>query len=156
MPDASPQAGVDMLQSIFAMQAELNDHVFTKNGLRADDGSPLSMSDIVEQAGTGRLGVNELPNQWIARYTQAMEAELNELKDDLLWKWWSKDKIDIQNVRVELIDMLHFLISAMISAGLSADKVFDIYRQKHAVNVARQDAGYNKTNKTEDDNRAIQ
>ena len=78
-----------------------------------------------------------------------------ELNQDLLWKWWSKDKIDLQNIRVELIDILHFLISAMLSAGLSAEKVFDIYRQKHAVNFARQDAGYSGDTKTEEDNRGI-
>jgi hypothetical protein len=44
----------------------------------------------------------------------------------------------------------------MISSGLSAEKVFDIYKQKHAVNLARQDAGYNRASKTEDDNRAIE
>ena len=146
----------DMLQSIFAMQADLNNYVFTKNEIKADDGSQLSMSTIIDQAGTGRLGVNDLPNHWLSRYSQAMEAELRELKDDLLWKWWSKDKIDLQNVRVELIDILHFLVSAMMAAGLSAEKVFDIYRQKHAVNRGRQDSGYNQASKTEDDNRAIE
>ena len=155
MTEAQNTSRADMLQSIFAMQADLNNYVFAKNGIKAADGSQLSMSTIIDQAGTGRLGVNDLPNQWLSRYSQAMEGELRELKDDLLWKWWSKDKIDLQNVRVELIDILHFLISAMISAGLSADKVFDIYKQKHAVNLARQDAGYSTETKTEADNRAI-
>ena len=74
---------------------------------------------------------------------------------EFLWKWWSKDTLDLQNIRVELIDILHFLISAMISSGLSAEKVFDIYTQKHAINQARQDAGYNRGSKTEDDNKTI-
>ena len=39
---------------------------------------------------------------------KAMKEELCELDDELLWKWWSKDKIDMQNIRVELIDILHF------------------------------------------------
>jgi hypothetical protein len=146
----------DMLQSLFMMQADLNDYVFAKNELKAGDGTPLTMRSIADQANNDRLNANDLPNQWLLRYARAMDAELAELKDDLPWKWWSKDKIDIQNVRVELIDILHFLISAMISAGLSPEKVFDIYRQKHAVNVARQDAGYSMVTKTEDDNRAIQ
>jgi dimeric dUTPase (all-alpha-NTP-PPase superfamily) len=84
-----------------------------------------------------------------------MREELNELDDDLLWKWWSKDRIDIQNIRVELIDILHFLISAMICAGLTADKVFDVYQQKHSINLDRQDSGYSKDSKSEDDNRTI-
>ena len=99
--------------------------------------------------------VNDLPNQWLLRYAKAMEEEFVELKAELRWKWWSKDGIDLQNIRVELVDLLHFLVSAMISAGLTADKVHDLYRQKHAVNVARQDAGYCLASKTEDDNRGI-
>jgi hypothetical protein len=149
-------ADADMLQSLFEMQSDLNDYVFAKNDMKADDGTALTMRRIIEQAGEGRLNVNDLPNLWLSRYTQAMEAELAELKEDLLWKWWSKDKIDLQNIRVELVDILHFLVSAMLSAGLSAEKVYDIYKQKHAVNMSRQDIGYNKATKTEDDNRSIQ
>lgn len=153
--DPTTEEKPDMLRSLLEMQSDLNDHVFVKNGIRADDGSPLNMRMIVEQARAGRLNVNDLPNQWIRRYAQAMVEELNELQDDLLWKWWSKDEIDLQNIRVELIDILHFLISAMISAGLSAESISDIYRQKHSVNLARQDNGYNQASKTEDDNRTI-
>ncbi|MHB8971945.1 MAG: dUTPase [Pirellulaceae bacterium] len=74
---------------------------------------------------------------------------------DLRWKWWSQDRIDLQNVRVELVDLLHFLVSAMITAGMTAEKVYDVYRQKHAVNLERQAQGYSIASKTDDDNRAI-
>ncbi len=146
----------DMLQSLFAMQESLNDYVFQKNGIRGDDSLPLTMRAIVEQVNRGRLSANDLPNLWLSRYLKAMREELTELDQELLWKWWSKDELDLQNIRVELIDILHFLISAMISSGLSAEKVFDIYKQKHAINQARQDAGYNRASKTEDDNRTIE
>lgn len=146
----------DMLQSIFAMQADLNDYVFRKNDLRDNDGKPLSMQAIADHIKRNRLSVNDLPNQWLGRYVKAMEEELEELKDELLWKWWSKDEIDLQNIRVELVDILHFLVSAMLCAGLTADKLHDVYCQKHAVNVARQDSGYSKKSKTKDDNRSIQ
>ena len=146
----------DMLRSIFSMQTALNDHVFKKNGIRDNEGNPLTMKSIALQIENGGLSVNELPNQWLARYAKAMEEELGELKEDLLWKWWSKDKIDLQNIRVELVDLLHFLISAMLCAGLTPEKLLDVYRQKHAINIARQDSGYNRENKTEDDNRTIE
>jgi len=145
-----------MLRSIFSMQENLNDYVFTKNGIRDTDGGTLTMQKIVSELQAAHLSVNDLPNLWLSRYTKAMGEELDELKADLLWKWWSKDTIDIQNIRVELIDILHFLVSAMISAGLSADKVHDIYRQKHAANLARQDSGYSRATKTEEDNRKIE
>ncbi|MGH8120442.1 MAG: dUTPase [Gammaproteobacteria bacterium] len=146
---------MDMLQRIFTMQTELNDYVFGKNRLADDQGGQLTMAAIFNAAAGGALKVNDLPNRWLANYARAMKEELHELDADLLWKWWSKDEINLQNIRVELIDILHFLVSAMICAGLTPDRVYDIYRQKHAVNLNRQDSGYSRYSKTEDDNRDI-
>ena len=145
----------DMLSNIFAMQTDLNNYVFQKNNIRDEEGMVMEMKAIFNAAAAGRLMVNDIPNKWLVNYSKAMEEELKELNEELLWKWWSKDEIDIQNIRVELIDILHFLVSAMISAGLTAEKVFDVYKQKHAVNLTRQDTGYSKQTKTESDNREI-
>ena len=144
-----------MLEDIFKMQLELNDYVFKKNNLKDKSGNDLNMKSIIVAAEREEIMVNDLPNEWLVNYSKAIKEELLELDDELLWKWWSKDKIDMQNIRVELIDILHFLVSAMMCAGLSAEKVFDIYRQKHAINIKRQDTEYNKKIKTEDDNKEI-
>ena len=144
-----------MLEDIFKMQLELNDYVFKKNNLKDKSGNDLNMQSIIVSAEKEEIMVNDLPNEWLVNYSKAIKEELLELDDELLWKWWSKDKIDIQNIRVELIDILHFLVSAMMCAGLSAEKVFDIYRQKHAINIKRQDTEYNKKIKSEDDNKEI-
>lgn len=145
----------DMLSRIFSMQTQLNDYVFENNRIAGPDGTPLTMAAIFDAVNRGELGANGLPNQWLARYARAMRDELNELDEELLWKWWSRDDIDLQNIRVELIDMLHFLVSAMICAGLTPEKVLDVYTQKHAVNIKRQDDGYSRAGKTEEDNRQI-
>jgi len=145
----------DMLAAIFSMQSDLNDRIFESNEIRDQEGMPLRMSTIIEQVRAGKLMVNDLPNQWLSRYSVAMRGELDELREDLRWKWWSKDAIDLQNIRVELIDILHFLVSAMLAAGLTPERVFEIYRQKHSVNIARQDAGYSEAGKSEADNRSI-
>ncbi|HSR63374.1 MAG TPA: dUTPase [Gammaproteobacteria bacterium] len=145
----------DMLSTIFSMQSDLNDYVFSSNGIADNDAQPLTMQAIFDAASNGELMVNDLPNRWLSNYSTAMREELNELDADLLWKWWSRDEIDIQNIRVELIDILHFLVSAMICAGLTPERVFDVYRQKHAVNLKRQDDGYSKSSKTESDNLGI-
>ena len=144
-----------MLEDIFKMQLELNDYVFKKNNLKDKSGNDLNMQSIIVSAEKEEMMVNDLPNEWLVNYSKAIKEELLELDDELLWKWWSKDKVDMQNIRVELIDILHFLVSAMMCAGLSAEKVFDIYRQKHAINIKRQDTEYNKKIKTEDDNKEI-
>jgi dimeric dUTPase (all-alpha-NTP-PPase superfamily) len=145
----------DRLETIFTLQAELNDHVFASNDLRDNAGQLLSMAAIREEVTKEKLGVNDLPNEWLTNYALAMKDELRELEECLNWKWWSKDVLNLQNVRVELIDLLHFLVSAMICAGLNADRVADIYRQKHTVNLARQRAGYSQSTKTEEDNQGI-
>ena len=144
-----------MLEDIFKMQLELNDYVFKKNNLKDKSGNDLNMQSIIVSAEKEEMMVNDLPNEWLVNYSKAIKEELLELDDELLWKWWSKDEIDMQNIRVELIDILHFLVSAMMCAGLSAEKVFDIYRQKHAINIKRQDTEYNKKIKSEDDNKEI-
>jgi len=144
-----------MLEKIFEMQTELNDYVFTKNKLKDKSGQDLNMKTIMTTVAENKLMVNDLPNEWLMNYSKAMKEELIELDEELLWKWWSKDEIDMQNIRIELIDILHFLVSAMMCAGLSAEKVFDIYQQKHAVNLKRQDSNYKKATKTEEDNKGI-
>jgi dimeric dUTPase (all-alpha-NTP-PPase superfamily) len=77
------------------------------------------------------------------------------LKDELLWKWWSKDHLDMQNIRVEIVDQLHFWLSLALTAGLDAQKVFDLYVQKNKVNIDRQNAGYSKATKDEADTKGI-
>ena len=144
-----------MLEDIFNMQLELNNYVFKKNQLKDKSGKDLNMQSIMAAVKKEEITVNDLPNEWLVNYSKAIKEELLELDDELLWKWWSKDKIDMQNIRVELIDILHFLVSAMMCAGLTAEKVFDIYQQKHNINIKRQDENYNKKNKTEDDNKGI-
>jgi len=146
---------VDMLTKIFEMQSDLNNHVFSKNKLGDVTGNTLVMDAIFSAVNSGNMKVNDLPNTWLSKYSKAMAEELKELDEELLWKWWSKDEIDIQNIRVELIDILHFLVSAMICAGLTPEKVFDIYCQKHSVNLNRQNSGYSKLTKTESDNQGI-
>ena len=145
----------DMLTRIFRMQTELNDYVFKKNDLKDISGNSLTMETIYADVNSGALKVNDLPNTWLSNYSRAMREEITELDEELLWKWWSKDEIDIQNIRVELIDILHFLVSAMICSGLTPERVYDIYRQKHAVNLNRQDSGYSKETKSEEDNKKI-
>jgi len=155
MASNTQQETKDMLSKIFEMQTELNNYVFEKNNLKDSSGNTLNMQDLLNAVNNNELKVNDLPNQWLSNYSKAMSEEIKELDEDLLWKWWSKDEIDIQNIRVELIDVLHFLVSAMICAGLTPEKVFDVYQQKHAVNLNRQDTGYSKNTKTEDDNKNI-
>lgn len=146
----------DMLREIFRMQTLLNDYVFQKKDIRDRDGQILTMAKLLSQSSEEEdLGPNTEVNQWLGNYLTALEDESRELREELLWKWWSKDYLNLQNIRVEIVDQLHFWVSLALTAGMDAEKVYDIYLQKNRVNLERQDKGYSKASKTEDDNRSI-
>jgi dimeric dUTPase (all-alpha-NTP-PPase superfamily) len=148
---------MDKFEELFRLQSQLNDYVFQKQGLKGVEGNPLTMAQLIA------LGADEEPkgpntdtNHWLANYLRALQDEGRELGDELLWKWWSKDKLDMQNIRVEIVDQLHFWLSLAMVSGMDAEKVFDLYMQKNKVNIERQQKGYSASTKTEDDNKAIQ
>ena len=60
-------------------------------------------------------------------------------------KWWKQPKLTEEKwheVHEELIDCLHFLVSAMISAGLAPQTVFEAYERKNLENRKRQAERY--------------
>jgi len=111
----------DQLRELFRMQKALNERI----GVHTD-----AMTD-------------EEKTKWILNYCRAMSQELAELTDSVPWKWWAKyQKFDQQNARVEVVDLLHFLISLAQVLGMSADDVFNAYVKKNEVNFKRQESGY--------------
>lgn len=107
-----------------------------------------------------RIGINvgqlseKERREWLLQYCRAMSQEIAELTDCVPWKWWAKyQEFDLQNARVEIVDLLHFLISLAQVAGMSADDMFTAYTKKHEVNQQRQQSGY--VSKNEDDSRHI-
>jgi len=122
----------DMLQELFDMQMKLNH----------------------------RIGVNpEKMNEedqvtWTLNYCRAASQELAELTDSVPWKWWAKyQEFDLQNARVEVVDLFHFIISMAQVLGMDAQDVHNLYMQKNKVNFERQDSGY--AEKDESDNKDL-
>jgi len=60
---------------------------------------------------------------------------------------------DVQNARVEVVDLFHFLISLAQVLRMTPDDVYNAYLKKHQVNIERQESGYSK--KDEADSRHI-
>jgi dimeric dUTPase (all-alpha-NTP-PPase superfamily) len=122
----------DMLQDLFDKQMSLNQRIGV---------NPPEMND-------------EEKVQWILNYTRATSQELAELIDSVPWKWWAKyQEFDVQNAKVEVVDLFHFLISLAQVLGMDATDVHDLYNRKNKLNFKRQDDGY--TTKDEDDNRSL-
>ena len=92
--------------------------------------------------------------QWMLNYCRALMQEAAELTDCMPWKWWaSYQKFDKQNARVEIVDLLHFLISLAQVMEITPEELFEAYTKKHRVNLNRQESGY--TTKDESDNKHI-
>jgi dimeric dUTPase (all-alpha-NTP-PPase superfamily) len=134
-----------MLKELFEKQAELNKRIgFDAHAMRANFDS--------QKAG-----------EWLNNYLMSMSNELEELRDCTYWKHWCKEAKegrrfevhDLQNARVEVIDMLFFWISIAQCLGMNADDVMNLYQQKLSVNHKRQDTNYSMATKTEDDNKSI-
>ncbi len=105
-----------------------------------------------------RIGVDttalppENKTEWVLNYCRAMQQEIAELTDSVPWKWWAKyQEFNMQNARVEVIDLFHFLISLAQTLDMSAEEVHRLYCDKHRVNHQRQDDGY--AVKNENDNK---
>lgn len=134
-----------MLDELFSHQAELNQRI-------GFDAEALHRQFDPQKAGI-----------WLNNYIAAMSNELEELRDCTYWKHWCKEARegkrfllhDLQNARVEVIDLLFFWISMAQCLGLDAHDIMDLYHQKLRVNHQRQDTGYSMSSKTEADNKSI-
>ncbi|MCH8852079.1 MAG: dUTP diphosphatase [Planctomycetes bacterium] len=134
-----------MLAELFELQAALNKRI-------GHDTQALRENFDARKAG-------ELLNDYI----MAASNELEELRDCTYWKHWCQEARegrrfelhDLQNARVEVIDLLFFLISMAQCVGLTAQDVVDLYKQKLAVNHTRQDQNYSMAAKDEADNKGI-
>ena len=123
---------MDKLEEIFKMQYELNKRI----GI---DSEALSEEERIK---------------WTLNYIRALQQDAAELTDSLPWKWWAKyQKFDIQNARVEVVDMLHFLVSIAEVLGMKSDDFYQAYLKKNQINHTRQDSGY--TVKDENDCKSI-
>ena len=88
---------------------------------------------------------------WIKRFVTRTIDELHELLREMPDAWWSKDKIKLNRIRVEMIDAWHFMMSAINAMGFTGKTFTRTYLQKRAVNLTRQAIGYTKRQKQKDD-----
>lgn len=111
------------LQDVFEQQIKLNEKI-----------NPTLYKDIQADP--------ELRRKWFLNFEKALAQESAEAIDSLNWKWWKKDDDDWDNVKIELVDMLHFWVSMCTMADMDANEVLDLYAKKNKLNHNRQDQGY--------------
>lgn len=114
---------MDKLEHIFELQAKFDQALIEKRNL-------------------GHIK----PEEWIQKEVLAIVSELGELLNEVNFKWWKNPKeIDYSAVKEELVDILHFLISMCIKAGMTADDLYQAYLVKNQENFARQEGRSKKT-----------
>lgn len=110
------------LADIFAKQLELNQRI-----------NPQFTQDIQDP---------ELRKKLFFQFELAMRQESAEAIDSLSWKWWKKMDDNWDNVKIELVDILHFWVSMCMAAGMTAQDVVELYFKKNELNHQRQAQGY--------------
>lgn len=106
---------MDQLETIFTMQEKLNGFIRESRGLDFS------------------------PEQWIQKEMLALLSEMSEVLDEVNFKWWKNPKpLDQRALKEEIVDMLHFLISMAIDAGMTAEEMTQIYLDKNKENFDRQ------------------
>ena len=107
---------MDKLDTIFEMQKALNDDIVRVRHLE----------DIT-------------PDQWQQKLTLAMLSEMAEALEGTDFKWWKNPKEkDPDYLKEEIVDMLHFLVSMALRAGMSAEEMYERYLAKNKENFDRQ------------------
>lgn len=137
MPIDVPKVAIDGFAQLMKDHEELSDHILKNNGI------DVSLEGLRTMARMNVCGPNDMPSGWLLKFTRALEDEVRELKESIAWKWWKPQvKTDLENVRVELIDIFHFVLSAAACAGMTADDFVTTYYQKRQLNFDRQRVGF--------------
>ncbi len=106
---------MDKLDTIFEYQNKFDSEIIEKRGLQ------YSMEE------------------WIEKETLAMMSELAELIEEVQFKWWkNKKETDVDAVKGELVDILHFFVSMCIKTGMDGKELFERYIDKNKENFNRQ------------------
>lgn len=108
---------MDKLDAIFEKQLAFNQYMETKRNL------PEVSREV-----------------WIQRECMAMMVELSEVLEEVNYKWWKNAKpLDEAAIKEELVDVLHFFVSACQKMGMTAQELYDGYMDKNQENFNRQD-----------------
>lgn len=114
------------------------------------------------------LSLGQIKDFWLWN-TRAIEDEISEAYDALggisnngqnsignaVWKPWKSlhkkgyelkiqdlSEDDLKELKMELVDIQHFVFNLMISVGMTAEELYNFYRSKNLENIKRQQNNY--------------
>lgn len=107
---------MDKLDVIFGLQKKLDTEIVETRGL---------------------TGISK--DEWVQKEILAMLSELAELLAEVNFKWWKNPKeINYDNVKDEIVDIVHFIVSTSLKVGMDADEMYERYINKNEENFKRQ------------------
>lgn len=123
--------GIDLLNHMFELQAALN----KKYGFEPGGG----------ELNQERKDIHD--GTWLNNFITALIAEAVELRDCTVWKHWYKEAregkrfmfTDREHAKVEVVDLMFFLMSAAQAVGLTAQEFYGLYIKKLGLNHKRRD-----------------
>lgn len=85
--------------------------------------------------GISNDGVNSIGNAvwkpWKSNYKKAYSMKISDLSSE-----------DLKELKMELVDIQHFIFNLMISVGMTAEDLYNYYVSKNRENIERQKRGY--------------
>jgi hypothetical protein len=142
MAESQPQPQVPAsFEEIWPLQAQLNRRAgfdTLKLGKQLAGASGTDEADEEALLAVGRA---------LKNYIDALGSECHELQDCLSWKHWYREAregrqyalTDLQNARVEAVDILFFWVSICQLLGLEPADTLRLYAAKLGINHRRQD-----------------
>lgn len=107
---------MDKLDEIFALQAQFDAELLEKRNL-----------------------CHITYDEWMQKETLALISELCEMLRETNFKWWKNpQENNMDAVREELVDVLHFFVSMCIKSGLTSTDLHRLYLEKNQENFDRQ------------------
>lgn len=139
---------MDKLTKMMEMQEHLNTNVINKLEMEHYLPPSLKEGESISTMMTSDEYDNHirLKREWADNFMSALQAEVVETREALTQrvKWWKdKTKTD-EGVKEEIIDCWHFLMSASLAMGMTADEIFQIYCKKNEANFTRKDWDVNQ------------
>ena len=96
---------MDKLDKIFEMQKLLDDDISARRHLEFST------------------------EEWMQKEVLAMLSELSEVLDEVNFKWWKNEKpVNTDNVRDEIVDIVHFVVSMALRSASESTSLFSSRR----------------------------
>lgn len=95
-----------------------------------------------------RINDDKLPNLLPERIPMTVTSIIGELgeilEEEQAWKDWKEnpEKPDLDNLRMEVADLWHFVINLTLYLGMDARDLYEEFVDKNEVNHERQDNNY--------------